>query len=211
MNKNLTDIVLVVDRSGSMISCKDDAQGGIKTFIEEQKKVEGDANFTLVQFDNEYDFIHKGIPIADVPEYTLCPRGSTALLDAVGRAINETGERLSKISENNRPGCVVFVIVTDGCENASKEFTRDQIRKMITCQKDEYNWQFTFIGADDSTFAEAGSLGISKNMVLQYNANEKSKEAFNIASNKVRQVRCSTMCGQSVDMSYTNEERKEAT
>ena len=138
MRKDLTDITIVVDRSGSMYACQSDAQGGINRFIEEQKKMEGHAHLTLVQFDTEYEFVHTGVPIENVSEYALVPRGATALLDAVGRAINETGRRLANVPESDRPGCVVFVIVTDGQENSSHEFTKSQVREMIEHQRGRY-------------------------------------------------------------------------
>src|SRR5262245_51606472 len=114
MRNDLTELVMVIDRSGSMSAIKDDAEGGINQFIDDQKKLPGACSLTLVQFDTVYDFVHKGVPIHTVGKYDLVPRGSTALLDAVGRAIFETGERLKGIAEPARPGLVVFVIVTDG-------------------------------------------------------------------------------------------------
>ena len=131
MRNDLTDITLVVDRSGSMESIKSDAEGGINEFIRQQASEPGEALLTLMQFDTEYDLVHNGVNVTDVSPYTLVPRGMTALLDAVGRAINETGARLAAMSEQERPGLVVFVIVTDGAENSSKEFSRADIRKMI--------------------------------------------------------------------------------
>jgi hypothetical protein len=130
MNKDLTDITLVVDRSGSMQQRREDAQGGVNAFVQQQAREPGDALLTLVQFDTEYEIVHSGVPVQDVPEYELVPRGLTALLDAVGRAINETGKRLSDMNEADRPGLVIFVITTDGLENSSQEFTRDQIKEM---------------------------------------------------------------------------------
>ena len=115
MNSELTDITLVVDRSGSMQKIREDAEGGVNAFIEKQAKEPGEALLTLVQFDTEYDFVHKGVAIKEVPTYQLVPRGRTALLDAVGRAINETGERLSKIDEQDRPGLVIFVALSQLC------------------------------------------------------------------------------------------------
>ena len=97
-----------------MASCQSDAQGGINTFVKEQAEQAGEAVLTLVQFDTQYEFVHKAVPIKDVPKYELHPRGATALLDAVGKAVNEAGERLTKTDEKDRPGLVVFVIVTDG-------------------------------------------------------------------------------------------------
>src|SRR3954454_24245157 len=131
MKSDLTDITLVVDRSGSMEQIRDDAEGGVNTFIADQSKEPGEALLTLVQFDTEYEFLHKGVPISQAPKYKLVPRGGTALLDAVGRAINETGERLSKMAEQDRPGLVIFVVMTDGEENSSKEFSKSQIKEMI--------------------------------------------------------------------------------
>ncbi len=135
MRSDLTDITLVVDRSGSMQEIQSDAEGGVNAFIEKQAEEPGEALLTLVQFDTEYEFVHKGVPIEKVPKYELAPRGMTALLDAVGRAINETGERLAKMPEPDRPGLVIFVIMTDGMENSSKEFTKSQIKEMIEEQQ----------------------------------------------------------------------------
>ena len=114
-----------------------DAEGGVNAFVAEQAKQPGEALLTLVQFDTEYEFLHRGVPVQQVPPYELVPRGMTALLDAVGRAINETGERLAKMKEEDRPGLVVFVVMTDGQENSSKEFSKDQIKQLITQQQDE--------------------------------------------------------------------------
>ena len=207
MRKDLTDITLVVDRSGSMQICKSDAEGGINSFIEEQKKADGDADLTLVQFDTEYDFIHRGTPIQDIPKYNLIPRGMTALLDAVGRGINEVGERLDKIPEDDKPGCVIFVIVTDGHENSSKEFKVDKIREMIEHQQSKYNWKFTFLGADAASFVEATNMGINKDAIVIFNPLEKSSDAYNIASSNVRRMRSSSISGQTVVNSYSQDER----
>ena len=128
---------------------------GGNAFIENQAKEPGEALLTLVQFDTEYEFLHKGVPMVDVPKYELVPRGATALLDAVGRAINETGERLSKMNEADRPGLVVFVVMTDGLENSSQEFSKPRIKEMIQHQQETFGWQFTFLGADQDAFAEA--------------------------------------------------------
>lgn len=160
MRKDLSDITVVLDRSGSMNVCQSDAEGGLNRFVEDQKKLPGEAFFTLVQFDNEYEFVHRAVPIRNVPHCSLVPRGSTALLDAVGRAIVETGERLAKMPEADRPGLVVFVILTDGQENASQEFSKKKVQEMISHQQGVYKWQFIYLGANQNAFAEAGDLGI---------------------------------------------------
>jgi hypothetical protein len=160
MRKDLVDITLIADRSGSMGVIREDAEGGINQLIQEQKEAEGRVNFTLIEFDTEYEFVYSGMDIQRVGKYTLRPRGMTALLDAVGRGISETGERLRKTKKKDRPGLVMFVIVTDGHENSSREYTRDKIKEMIGHQRDEYNWQFVFLGADEQAFDEAISWGI---------------------------------------------------
>ena len=207
MKTNFSDVTVVLDRSGSMISCKTDAEGGVNAFIQEQKKLPGECVFSLVEFDTEYNFVHKARPIADVTPYTLIPRGSTALLDAVGRAVNETGERLAAMKEEDRPSLVVFVIVTDGYENASVEFTRAQIREMIERQQKEYSWQFTFLGANQDAFAEAGSLGINPAGVGQYVVFN-AVHAFAAATSNVTRMRTASASGMAVDNSYTAEELK---
>lgn len=161
MRKDLSDLTVVLDRSGSMHVCQSDAEGGLNRFVEDQKKRPGEALFTLVQFDTEYEFVHRAVPIGKVPHCSLVPRGNTALLDAVGRAIVETGERLAKMPEADRPGLVVFVIITDGQENSSREFTKTKVQEMISHQQDVYKWQFIYLGANQDAFAEAGDLGIA--------------------------------------------------
>jgi Mg-chelatase subunit ChlD len=209
MKTDLTDITLVVDRSGSMYLCQDDAQGGINQFIEDQKKVKGSANLTLVQFDDKYEVVYNGVPISDVGKYTLTPRGNTALLDAVGKAITSAGERLDKLPEEEKPGCVIMVIVTDGQENASREYKRDKIKEMIELQKNKFNWQFTFLGADANAFNDGLSMGIGASSILQYNASDKSHVAYCTASNATMRTRMASMNGQAVNMSYTDKERNE--
>jgi hypothetical protein len=190
-----------------MESCQSDAQGGINTFIEDQKKGEGDANFTLVEFDTEYDFVHKGTPIKDVGQYVLIPRGWTALLDAVGRAIVETGERLAAMDEADRPATVICVIVTDGEENSSKEFTNDQIKAKIEHQRNEYGWHFNFLGADDSAFAQASAMGIQHACAGVYNKSAPGA-AHKLMSDKVTSARLCSARGQDVKMAYTDQDRE---
>lgn len=208
MRSDLTDITLVVDRSGSMSSVQDDAEGGVNSFIEEQAKEPGEALLTLVQFDTEYEFLHKGTDIKDVPKYELHPRGMTALLDAVGRAINETGERLANMDEQDRPGLVIFVVMTDGHENSSREFSKAQVKEMIECQQNEYSWHFTFLGANQDAFAEAGGLGVRAAGVANY-AMDKVTAAYRGTSNKVRRMRKQSANAETVLNEFTDEERQD--
>jgi len=133
LNTNLCEIGFVLDRSGSMNAMKEEAIGGINAFLESQQKLPGEARLTLVLFDHEYIVTYDGVPIKDVPpldSHSYVPRGTTALLDAIGRTINTIGERLDKTPEPERPGKVIVAILTDGLENASQEFKRKEIFKM---------------------------------------------------------------------------------
>jgi hypothetical protein len=208
MRTDLTDITLVVDRSGSMSTVRDDAEGGVNSFIEGQAKEPGEALLTLVQFDTDYEFVHKGVPIGDVPKYELQPRGMTALLDAVGRAINETGERLAAMKEPDRPGLVIFVVMTDGLENSSREFTRSQLKDMIERQQRVYNWKFTFLGANQDAFSEAGGIGIGPEGAANY-AVGKEGAAFAATMSKVGRMRQQARFLKHVDNAFTDEEREQ--
>ncbi len=188
MKTDLTDIVLVIDRSGSMQAVREDAEGGVNSFIEDQAKEPGDALLTLVQFDTEYEFVHRGVPIGEVPTYELHPRGGTALLDAVGRSIIETGNRLAAMDEKDRPGLVIFVVMTDGLENSSMEFTKAKINEMVEHQQSKYSWQFTFLGANQDAFAEAGAMGFARSGTANY-ATGKERAAYRSASSKIARMR----------------------
>lgn len=207
MRADLTDMTLVVDRSGSMESIREDAEGGVNTLIAEQAKQPGECLVTLVQFDQEYEFVQRGIKASDCPPYKLKPRGMTALLDAVGRAINETGERLAALPEAERPGLVVFVISTDGQENSSHEFTREQVKQMIEHQQNVYNWQFTFLAANAAAFAEAGGMGIAADQAAQFAAG-KVLHANLATARKVARMRKQKADGLEVENLFTAEERK---
>lgn len=168
-----SEIVCIIDRSGSMHSIANDAIGGFNTFLEEQKKVEGEATLTYVQFDNEYEVVHENKPLQEVPqinETTYQPRGMTALLDAVGKTIDDVGKRLSGMSEQNRPDKVIVAILTDGMENASKKYSLEQVKGMITHQKDKYQWEFIYLGANQDAFAEGFKLGIDAKDTIAFAA-----------------------------------------
>jgi len=198
MRTDLTNITMVVDRSGSMESIKSDAEGGINSFIDQQKQEPGEALLTLVQFDTDYE----------VSAFKLVPRGSTALLDAVGRAINETGSRIAAMEESDRPALVVFVIVTDGAENSSREFTRDQIRTMVEHQQSAYKWQFTFLAANQDAFAAGGSMGIAQDGIAAYSMG-KVRGSWDAAAKKMSRMRKAVGEGAAVDNKFTDEERGE--
>jgi uncharacterized protein YegL len=165
MKKGLSEIVCIIDRSGSMVKIRDDAIGGFNAFVADQQKHPGEATMTYVQFDDQYEVVFEGRPLMEVQSIdgtTYVPRGSTALYDAVGRTIVDVGARLERTAEDQRPEQVIVVILTDGHENASREMTREEIKQMITHQQDKYGWQFIYLAANQDAFAEAGMMGIPK-------------------------------------------------
>ena len=149
-NSNYTHLALVVDRSGSMADIKDDAQGGINTLIAEQFAEEGQLTVTLSEFDDHFNDVVRmsGKPFA----YKLSPRGSTALLDAVGKEITRTAQELDALPKALRPSKVLFVVVTDGQENASNEFTLKAVKDSIDTQRKDHGWTFQFIGAEEAAW-----------------------------------------------------------
>ena len=161
MNQDLTEIVFILDRSGSMSGLENDTIGGFNGFVKNQAAL-GQTNLTTVLFDDRYEILHNGIDANDViltgDEYFT--RGNTALLDAIGKTINDVGKRLSKTPEDQRPGKVIFVITTDGLENASRKYSYDEVKRMITHQTETYKWEFIFMGANIDAVAEGGKLGI---------------------------------------------------
>lgn len=150
MREDYTHITLVVDRSGSMRSLQQEAEGGINALISEQFELDGKLTVTLAQFDDSFDTVER--MATEKFTYYLIPRGMTALYDAVGREIAKTGEDLANLAEDERPSKVLFVIVTDGQENASQEYDVDQIKKRVEHQQDVYNWEFQFIGVDQAAW-----------------------------------------------------------
>ena len=172
MKDSLTEIVLVLDRSGSMAAVQNDAEGGLRAFVKKQRDVKGDAVLTFYKFDTVFDKVFEAKPLAQVEDNDLRlePRGCTALLDAMGRAINEVGARLSGMKESERPGRVIFLTVTDGDENSSREFTREGLFNVIKRQKDRYNWDFVFVGADQDAIAVGVQWGLQKDSILSNNS-----------------------------------------
>lgn len=159
MIDDYTHIVLVTDRSGSMDAIKADAQGGINTFVKEQKEQPGIATFALYDFDTEHRKVFGPSDIKKFENYTLVPRGGTAMLDAIGRAVSETNSFVWSIPEVLRPKNVVFVIVTDGEENSSREYTYDTIKNIITA-KQELGWKFIFLAGDQDAVLNGARMGI---------------------------------------------------
>lgn len=175
MNNNLTEMVFILDMSGSMVNLTSDTIGGYNSLINEQKKQPGEANITTVLFDHRYNLLHDRISIKDVPELTTreyMPSGMTAMLDAVGMTITSIGQKLNNTPEEERPGSVVVTIITDGMENSSKEYTWKQVQSMIKEQREKYNWVFTFIGANIDVAKVSNDLGIDARLSKSYTASK---------------------------------------
>lgn len=175
INENYTHISVCLDRSGSMSSMAKDVVGGFNKFVEDQKKEEGKATLSLVQFDDIYEVVHDFIDIKDMTGLKLHPRNSTALLDAMGQTLEETRAKVLKMDDDVRPAKVIFVFITDGEENASSKYTRKQIFEMIKDLKspdrgDQINWEFVFIGANQDAIAEGGSYGIRSKASITFDA-----------------------------------------
>ena len=188
-----TDITVVLDRSGSMSSIRGDTIGGFNAFLKDQQGESGAARLTLVQFDNQYEVVHDNLPLAEVPELTettFVPRASTALLDALGRTINSTGARLASLPEADRPKNVIFVVITDGLENASTEFTREKVFEMVSHQTEKYAWDFVYLGANQDAIAVGQSLGVRAGSSLSYTASAVgTSNTYDNASLHVKELR----------------------
>lgn len=159
---DFVEILAIIDRSGSMAKIKGDAIGGFNEFLEQQKALPGKANFTLALFSGDYDLVYSGVDLQEVPkmsDHNYRPRGWTALLDAIGRAVTDVNERLASLPDEQRPGKVIVAILIDGEENSSKKYKREEIRVMIDAQR-EAGWEFIFLAANQDAFAEGKSLGI---------------------------------------------------
>lgn len=208
MKQDKTEIVVVLDRSGSMQSVKADTIGGFNQFLDTQKQAPGEACITLAQFDDVYEVVYSGKPVKEAPiltAETYQPRGSTALYDAICKTIDETGKRLELLSEDARPSLVVFVIQTDGFENCSRTFKIADVNERIARQRDTYKWQFVYLGANQDAIAEASKFGITPGFAMSYGASPTgTKAAYAAVGTNVVAARCATSAGASAAMASTN-------
>ena len=193
MKKNLTELVFILDRSGSMSGLEADTIGGFNAMIEKQKKEEGEALISTVLFDNDMQVIHDRVPLDSVPALTekeYFVRGCTALLDAVGGAIHHIGNVHKYAREEDRPEKTLFVITTDGMENASRRYTYDKVRSMIEHEKEKYGWEFLFLGANIDAAREAARFGIGADRAANYYADHTGTGViYEAVSQAVCQVR----------------------
>jgi len=209
-NPNLTHIEFVLDRSGSMQSIKQDIQGGFDAYIADQAAQPGQCTVSLAQFDTEYELVFSAIDVHDVRPLKLEPRGSTALLDAIGRSINALGARLAALPEDDRPGAVIVAIMTDGLENASREYSHAQIKEMITRQEKTYNWQFLYMGADQDAIEVGASIGIRQDRSLTYDR-AMSQQAYASSAKLTRKLRAASAAGASLaGVGFDDQDRADA-
>lgn len=195
MKKNLTEIVFILDRSGSMCALEADTIGGFNAMIEKQKKTEGEALISTVLFDNVSQVIHDRVPVQDIQpmtdkEYTT--RGCTALLDAIGGAIHHIGNIHKYARAEDVPEHTLFVITTDGMENASRRYDSEKVKKMIERQKETYGWEFLFLGANIDAVATARHFGISEDRAVNYHSDSIGTQLnYEVVSEAICAVRCS--------------------
>lgn len=208
---DLTHVYFLLDRSGSMQSIKADTEGGFAAFISEQGSSadSGECRVTLAQFDNGYEVVYSDLPLADVPPLTLAPRGSTALLDAMGRLITDAGTALATLPEDRRPGTVVVAVMTDGMENASTEWTHPAIKALVEQQTNNYRWQFLYMGADQDAIEVGASMGVHRDHAVTYGRG-KAREAMAATSAKVAGLRAARAANPAaMAAGYTQAERDE--
>lgn len=193
MKKNLTELVFILDRSGSMAGLETDTIGGFNAMIDKQRSEPGEAVISTVLFDNVSDVIHDRISLDKVPKLTereYFVRGCTALLDAVGGAIHHIGNVHKYAREEDRPEKTVFVITTDGMENASRRYTHDEVKVMIERQREKHGWEFLFLGANIDAAKEAARFGIRADRAANYHADRQGTEViYESVSEAICQVR----------------------
>ena len=170
---NVTELVFILDRSGSMSGLEGDTIGGFNAMIKKQKKQDGECFVSTVLFDNESEVLHDRVSLSKIPKMTekdYTVRGCTALIDAIGGAIHHIGNIHKYARPEDVPAHTLFVITTDGMENASRRYTSDKVKQMIENQKEKYGWEFIFIGANIDAVETAASYGISADRAVNYNA-----------------------------------------
>jgi uncharacterized protein YegL len=207
-NPDYRHYFLIIDHSGSMKKIKDDTEGGIRQFIQDQAALPGKGTISLYEFDTEHDCVFDFADIKTAPEYTLRPRGGTALLDAIGFAVTREGEKLAAMPEDERPGTVVLLIATDGDENSSREYTKPQVKALLTEQQEKYAWAVSYIGANVDAFSVAQGIGLAANSAMDYAANTAGTAgAYAAASAASLRLVKGRAAGQSISFAYTDEER----
>lgn len=211
MKNNLTELVFILDKSGSMAGLEADTIGGFNAMLAKQKKEEGEAIVTTVLFNDNYDLLHDRINVKGVSPITerdYQVGGMTALLDAIGSTIHKIGNIQKRTSSEQRASRVLFVITTDGMENSSCEYNYEKIRSMISRQKESYGWEFIFLGANIDAIATAANFGISEEFAVKYHAD---KEGTRLNYESVSNVVSSYRKGSKIDRSWKKRIEKDFT
>lgn len=196
MNTFITDLSIVLDRSGSMQSIRSDMEGALARLLADQATAPGTLFVSLVRFDDQIEPVFTALPAIRVRPIHISPRNSTALLDAAGHTIGSIGQRLATLPEQDRPGAVIIVIVTDGMENASTRFGWNDIQVMIKHQREAYNWQFVFLGSNIDAIATASRIGIFAGDALTFASDTSGvSDAAAAASHGVREKRAHLTSG----------------
>lgn len=201
-NANYTHLLTIVDRSGSMHPIQDDMRGALDELFKTQAAEDGTCLVDYVQFDTKYELVFEDKPVADA-KAVLNPRGGTALLDAIGKGTTDLGAKLAKLDEDERPGNVIVVVVTDGHENSSVDWNRDAVKELIGRQENDYNWTFTFLGANMDAVAVGQSFGFQGANSLSYST-QNTGETLAAASAFVTRTRSGVKGG------YSDEDRDNA-
>ncbi len=211
-NNNLTEMVFILDRSGSMYGLEKDTIGGFNSLLLKQKEEEGEAFVSTVLFDNEYQLLHDRLPVKEVPEMTANeykPRGSTALIDAIGRTIRHIANIHKYQRKEDVPANTIFVIITDGMENSSHIYSSDKVKRMIEHEKKKYGWEFIFLGANIDAVETARHFGISEDRAVNYNSDSQGTRLnYEVVSDAVSCCRMSAPIqanwSQRIDEDYRN-------
>jgi len=197
MKSNVTELVFILDRSGSMAGLESDTIGGYNAFLKKQKKVDGIAYVTTVLFDDAYELLHYRENIKEVKQVTekeYYVRGCTALMDAIGKTIHKVSETQRNLTKKSRADQVIFVITTDGLENASVEYSVGKVKDLIEKYQKEYDWQFIFLGANIDAVETASQMGIRKDRAVNFHADSKGLEVnyrtINEAVTSLRKMEC---------------------
>jgi hypothetical protein len=207
MSKKKVEISVVLDRSGSMSSIVEQTISGYNEFMQGQKSVDADIRVSLVQFDHEYEVKYEALPIVEVPELdkkTYVPRGMTALLDAIGRTIRNTKQRHAQMNKDERPDKVIFVIITDGHENSSVQYSRQDIFDEISYLDKMMNWEFVYLGANQDAIGEAANFGIARDKAMTFMAD--SDGAMNMFHSLSANLKSSLI--MDMDFAFSDEDRK---
>ena len=207
MRKGLTEVIFILDRSGSMSGLEADTIGGFNSMIAKQKKEEGEAYISTVLFDDTCEVLYDRVPVNKVEpmnDNQYYVRGCTALLDAIGGAIHHIGNVNKYAREEDRPEKTLFIITTDGMENASRQYSYEKVKEMVERQKEKYGWEFLFLGANIDAIDVAGKFGIDSNRALNYVSDHKGTQLnYEVLNKTVSEFRaCKSLVKEEIDAMF---------